>query len=205
MGTRLILPLMMFGKLRNHWHIEGEFVRKKTKVGEAVYKGGKKKGQKYPVYDWLPDLKPQKVLTGYDGTFTRGKNKGKPKPVFETKNLPYMSTGYFPSANAIYMNTPHGGRRLNDMAEAKLKEWQDWTKRWADGRWTCQKVGTKVVAEMVFYFPDEKIRDTHNAKKLLLDSLEGIIHENDMWILDRTLDFAIDPDFPRIEIDFFTL
>lgn len=199
--NKLTLPLQMWGKLRNHWHVEGEFVRKKVQVGTAVYKSGKKKGQEYPLYDWVIDLKPQKVQVG-ETIISRGKNKGQTKPVYETKKQPYYSTGYFPSANAIYMNTG-GGRRLNDMAEAKLNEWKGYAERWAAGQWDCQKVGTKVIAEMTFYLPDEKIRDTHNAKKLLLDALEGVIHENDMWILDRTIDFHFDPKFPRIEINFF--
>jgi Holliday junction resolvase RusA-like endonuclease len=201
MTTKLTLPLQMFGKLRNHWHVEGEFVKKKVQVGTAVYKSGKKKGQEYPVYDWVIDLKPQKVQVG-EKLITRGKNKGRKKPVYETKKSPYYSTGYFPSANAIYMNTG-GGRRLNDMAEQKLQEWKRYTEKWAAGHWECQKNSTKVVAEMTFFLPDEKIRDTHNAKKLLLDALEGVIHENDMWILDRTIDFHFDPKFPRIEINFF--
>lgn len=203
MTTKLVLPLQMWGKLRNHWHVEGEFVKKKVQVGTAVYKSGKKKGQEYPVYDWVIDLKPAKVPIGHK-LITRGKNKGKMKVEFETRKVPYLSTGYFPSANAIYMNVG-GGRRLNDMAEAKLQEWKIYAEKWAAAQWTCQKVGTKVVAEMTFFLPDEKIRDTHNAKKLLLDALEGVIHENDMWILDRTIDFHIDPRFPRIEINFFVL
>ena len=203
MTIKLTLPLQMYGKLRNHWHEEGEFVKKRVQVGTKVYKSGARKGSEYPVYDWVIDMKPQKVQIG-EKPITRGPNKGKMKPVYETKTQPYYSTGYFPSANAIYMNTG-GGRRLNDMAEKKLNEWKDLAAKWAAGYWTCQKIGTKVVAEMTFYLPDEKIRDTHNAKKLLLDALEGVIHENDMWILDRTLNFHFDPNFPRIEINFFVL
>lgn len=198
MTTKLILPLQMWGKLRNHWHQEGEFVRKKVQVGTAIYKTGKKKGQKYPVYEWHIDQKKVKVPKG--DIITRGKNKGQRKMVTELQ--PYYSTGYFPSSNAIHMNAGGGMRRLNPMAEAKLMEWKEAARRWAEGRWECQAVGTKVIAEMTFFLPDDKVRDTHNAKKLLLDALEGIIHENDMWILDRTLDFQYDKACPRIEIDF---
>lgn len=200
MTIKLTLPLQMWGKLRNHWHKEGEFVKKKVQVGTAIYKSGKKKGQEYPVYDWVIDLKPQKIKVG-EQPITRGKNKGKMKPIYETRKEPYYSTGYFPSSNAIYMNVG-GGRRLNEMAEEKLQEWRHLSEIWADGRWECQKVGTKVIADMTFFLPDEKVRDTHNAKKLLLDALQGVIHINDMWILDRTIDFQFDPKFPRIEIEF---
>jgi Holliday junction resolvase RusA-like endonuclease len=206
---RLILPLQMWGKLRNHWHEKGQPVRRKVQVGEKVYKTGKKKGQKYPVYDWVIDLKKQKVKIG-EREITRGAKKGQTIPVFETKLLPHESTGYFPSANAIFINNNSGRgggmKRLNPMAEDKLKEWKELSEQWVKrNKWTKQDVGVKVVANMVFYLPDEKMRDTHNAKKLLLDALEGVIHENDMWILDRTIDFHFDADNPRIEIDFSIL
>lgn len=203
MATKLVLPLMMFGKLRNHWHIEGEYVRKKVKVGTAIYKSGKKQGQPYDLFDWVIDKKKRKVKVG-EAEVKRGRRKGQIQDITETQLLPYISTGYFPSSNAIYMNVG-GGRRLNQMAQDKLTEWQELTRRWAAGQWETQEVGTKVVADMVFYLPDEKVRDTHNAKKLLLDSLEGIVHENDMWILDRTIDFKFDPKFPRIELEFWIL
>jgi Holliday junction resolvase RusA-like endonuclease len=201
MSIKLTLPLQMWGKLRNHWHEEGEFVKKRVQVGTSIYKSGKKKGQEYPVYEWRIDMKPQKVKVG-ERIVTRGKDKGKTVPVYETKRIPYTSTGFFPSSNVINRNSTHG---LNEMAKNKLEEWRKLTELWAANYWECQKVGTKVIANMTFYFPDEKIRDTHNAKKLLLDALGGIIHENDMWILDRTIDFHVDASFPRIEIEFFVM
>lgn len=198
----LILPLMMYGKLRNHWHEENKPVKKRVVVGEGIYKSGKKKGQKYPIYKWVVDTKKEKVITGFDGVFRSGKNKGEPKPVYETLEVPYKSTGFYPSENAIYFNLG-GGKRLSPMAEEKLADWHRRAVKWQiENKWICQTVGTKVIAEMTFYFPDKKMRDTHNAKKLLMDSLENAIHENDMWIVDRTIDFMIDEKNPRIEINF---
>ncbi|QFR56365.1 endodeoxyribonuclease [Bacillus phage 049ML001] len=201
-GEILVLPLMMFGKIGNKWHEPGKSVRKRIKTGETTYKTGAKKGQVKPVYEWVADLKKKKVVTGYK-EITRGKNKGQMKPIYETILSDYESTGFYPSANAIYMNTFGGSRRLTPAAEGKLLEWKNLAARWAEkNNWEQGKIGEKVVIEMTFYLPDDgKTRDTHNAKKLLLDALEGVIHENDMWMIDRTIDFHFVKENPRIELE----
>ncbi|CAA66505.1 unnamed protein product [Bacillus phage SPP1] len=120
----LVLPLMMFGKVGNKWHEPGVPVRKRIKTGETTYKTGPKKGQVKPVYEWVADLKKKKVVVGHK-EITRGKNKGQMKPIYETILSDYESTGFYPSANAIYMNTFGGSRRLTPAAEGKLLEWKN--------------------------------------------------------------------------------
>lgn len=203
MATKLILPLMMYGKVGNYWHEQGKPIRKKVKVGEEPYKTGARVGQMRPIYEWVVATKKKKVLVGFEGVYKSGKNKGEPKPVYKTKDMPIDSTGIFPSENRIHVSLRGGARRLHPAAEARLDGWAALTRHWAEANnWVRGEVGAKVVANMTFFLPDDKIRDTHNAKKLLLDSFEGIIHENDMWILDRTEDFHFDELFPRIEIEF---
>jgi Holliday junction resolvase RusA-like endonuclease len=200
--SKLVLPLMMFGKVGKKWHEPGQYVKKHVRVGETTYKSGARKGQARNLYEWVTDVKKQKVQIG-EKEITRGPNKGKMKPIYETKEIPYMSTGFYPSANAIYMNTFGGSRRLTPAAEGKLLEWKNLAARWAEqNNWEQGKIGEKVVLEMTFYLPDDgKTRDTHNAKKLLLDALEGVIHENDMWMIDRTIDFHFVKENPRIELE----
>lgn len=201
-GDVLVLPLMMFGKVGNMLHEPGQPVKKRTKVGETTYKTGAKKGQMKPIYEWIPVLKKKKIVTDYK-EITRGKNKGQMKPIYETVLRNVQSTGFYPSANAIYMNTFGGARRLTPAAEGKMMEWRELASKWAEeNNWTMGRIGEKVVVQMAFYLPDDgKIRDTHNAKKLLLDALEGVIHENDMWIIDRTIDFHFVEENPRIELE----
>lgn len=174
------------------------------KVGEEPFKTGARKGKMRPIYDWVVATKKVKEVVAYDGVFKSGKNKGKPKPVYKTKEKLIESTGVFPSENRIHVTLRNGSRRLIPAAEERLKSWHDMASVWAvENLWTLQEEGTKVIAEMTFYLPDDKVsRDTHNAKKLLLDSLEGVIHENDMWILDQTIDFHFDKKNPRVEIEF---
>lgn len=58
----------------------------------------------------------------------------------------------------------------------------------------------KIKTDWTYYFPDNRIRDTHNSFKIPLDSMEGIVYRNDYWVLVNILDFIIDKDNPRVEI-----
>lgn len=203
---KLILPLMMFGKDKNQWHEAGLPVRERKIIGYDTYKTGEKKGKRKAVYDWVTKTHKRRVVVGYDGVYTRGKNKGKPKPIYETKDVPIMSSGFYPTVNHIYLNANFsggGGRRLKPIAENHLNKWKDYAIEWQnDTEWVTQSRPVKVAIDLVFYLPSGK-KDTHNAKKLLLDALEGIVHEDDYFILDRTIDFSIDEDNPRIEVDIY--
>jgi crossover junction endodeoxyribonuclease RusA len=57
--------------------------------------------------------------------------------------------------------------------------------------------------DLYFYFPDKRIRDSHNCIKLLMDALQGILFVNDYYIMPRVQDVRLDRDNPRIEIVFF--
>jgi Holliday junction resolvase RusA-like endonuclease len=194
----------MYGKNDNQWHEEGQPVKEYRIVGYDVYKTGEKKGKKKPIREWVLKTQKRKVIIGYDGIYTRGKNKGEPKPIYETKELPIPSTGFFPSVNHIYMSANFrggGGRRLKQIAEDHLNKWKEIAIEWKEENgWETKKASTKVVVNLFFYLPKGK-KDTHNAKKLLLDALEGVIHEDDYFILDRTIDFEIDEVEPRIELE----
>lgn len=202
----LVLPLLMFGKNDTQWHAIGEPVKERYIKEYTVYKTGKKVGKQKPIYDWRVKLVKRKTIVGYNGVFTRGKQKGEPKPIYETREVPVPSTGFFPSVNHIYMNGHFrggGGRRLKPIAENHLFKWKEIASKWQEeNEWITQKGPVKVVIDLVFYLPSGQ-KDTHNAKKLLLDALEGIVHENDYYLLDRTLDFAVDDDSPRIEMDIY--
>ena len=202
----LVLPLLMFGKNDSQWHEIGEPVKERYIKEYTVFKTGKRAGQKKPVYDWRIKLVKRKTIVGYNGVFTRGKNKGEPKPIYETREVPVPSTGFFPSVNHIYLNGKFrggGGRRLKPIAEEHLFKWKDIATKWKEeNNWITQKGPTKVAIDLIFYLPSGQ-KDTHNAKKLLLDALEGVIHENDYFLLDRTLDFGIDDDCPRIEMNIY--
>lgn len=61
----------------------------------------------------------------------------------------------------------------------------------------------KVVVRLWFFFPDKRRRDTHNALKALLDALEdGGIYADDKTALPQIMDYQVDRQNPRIEIEF---
>ncbi len=104
-----------------------------------------------------------------------------------------------PSVNAMYMNTKYGKR----IRTKKAREWfsqaeyiirnameiQGWT----------TTVKTKVVVEVMIYWPDNRKRDADNIGKSLNDALEHAgVFDNDRWALPRYIDFAVDKENPRV-------
>lgn len=67
-------------------------------------------------------------------------------------------------------------------------------------KWKCLPLGVKVVMELYAFWPDERKRDMSNLHKLLPDALEGIIYENDRYVLVSDMDFTVDTKHPRVEI-----
>ncbi|MEJ8548426.1 RusA family crossover junction endodeoxyribonuclease [Brevibacillus borstelensis] len=63
----------------------------------------------------------------------------------------------------------------------------------------------KLVAEVMIYWPTKRKRDVENVGKLLWDALEGIVYENDRWLLPRYMDFTVDKHNPRVEIRFYRM
>lgn len=125
------------------------------------------------------------------------------------KELTLTIHGVAPSVNHMYRNFNNHGRRMRVLSS----DAETWSyavsmlakKEVRDTGWTMAKKGEKVVAEVEVYWPDRKRRDVENLGKLLWDSLEGIVYEDDSWILPRYMDFAVDRENPRIEIKCYRL
>ena len=105
-----------------------------------------------------------------------------------------------PSVNNCYRNVTVNRRILT----AKGKAWQHEVQYIAKAeakrqKWSFSK-GEKLVMELWFYWPDKRKRDTHNSHKLLLDTLESILYENDCMVLARDMDFMLDRNNPRVEV-----
>lgn len=108
-----------------------------------------------------------------------------------------------PSVNHCYRNVMRNGK----ISRALSREASDWKKQagWLalaeakSKKWNCLPVGVKVVMELYVYWPDERKRDMNNLHKLLPDALEGIIFENDQYVLIRDMDFTVDRKHPRVE------
>lgn len=110
--------------------------------------------------------------------------------------------GTAPSVNHMYANTKFGKRVLKKGA----KEWYNdviWSARLWSRQNNWSTATEKVIVRLWFYFPDNRKRDTHNALKALLDALEDAqIYSNDRYALPQIVDWQVDRDNPRIEIEF---
>lgn len=110
----------------------------------------------------------------------------------------FILYGTIPSVNHMYMNT----RKLRPEAEVWKEETILLASNWR--RKNGWKTATgKVIVRLWFYFPDRRKRDTHNGLKILLDALEDArIYENDRYALPQIMDFEVDRENPRVEIEF---
>jgi len=67
-------------------------------------------------------------------------------------------------------------------------------------------VDSKTIVRLWFYYPDRRRRDAHNGLKILMDAFEDAgIYTDDRYALPRIMDYAIDREDPRLEIEFETV
>jgi len=60
---------------------------------------------------------------------------------------------------------------------------------------------TKVVMRVWIWWANKRRRDADNIFKILSDSLTGIAYVDDCMVLPRVMDFSVDTQNPRIEIE----
>lgn len=113
--------------------------------------------------------------------------------------------GIAPSVNHMYRNAVVRGRRMKILTPV-AKNWIEDTilraNQWRTvNQWSM--ASGKVVVRLWYYFPNKQRRDTHNTLKALLDALEmAHIYEDDKYALPQIMDFQVDRENPRIEIEF---
>lgn len=91
---------------------------------------------------------------------------------------------------------------LDEWAKAHKEKLQKEAISWVKNTgWKCTE-GVKVIAKTSVFWNDNRKKDTHNLTKLIFDALEGIIYDNDYYVLVQFMDFQIDKKDPRIEIEF---
>lgn len=101
----------------------------------------------------------------------------------------------------MYYNKRGGGRGLKTVATDYIRDSRALLNQAVeDQRWTVPDKHVWLYVDMVFYFPDRKIRDSHNCLKLLLDVMQGIVYENDYVILPRIQSVEYDKENPRVEL-----
>lgn len=118
----------------------------------------------------------------------------------KTKAL-YVDLPIPPSVNGMYFNTKHGGKRLTSKAQSYTRDARALLNLAVDEQdWTKPSSKMWLYVDMVFYFPDRRIRDSHNCLKLLMDVMQGIVFTNDYIALPRIQSVEYDKDHPRVEL-----
>ena len=127
------------------------------------------------------------------------------EPLYPNQKIKF-STPVPPSINHMYVNVGRGSKRLTQQAKDFIRDSQN-AARIAMKNCGCKKDKESVwyVMDLYFYFPDKRIRDSHNTLKILTDSLEGLIFSNDYFLLPRIQYVCLDRDNPRLEIIFYPL
>jgi len=101
----------------------------------------------------------------------------------------------------MYLNTKGGGKRLNKNAEEYVRISRGLINQAVeDTGWKMSTDSTWFYADMIFYFPDHVVRDSHNMLKMLFDVLQGAIFKNDYYAMPRIFAVELDAKNPRVEV-----
>lgn len=108
-----------------------------------------------------------------------------------------------PSVNHMYQSAGRG-RRLTKAAQDYIKTAQDICKKaMKEQGWKKDNPHVWYVMDLYYYFPDKRVRDSHNTLKLLTDCLEGLLFANDYFLLPRIQYVTLCREDPRLEIIYY--
>ena len=104
-------------------------------------------------------------------------------------------TGAPISTNSCYRHS----RNITYLTPKARKLRKDYTTQ-AQQQWKKPPLKTELFIDIILYFGDKRKRDWDNYHKLSMDSLEGVVFENDCQIKEATVHKEYDKENPRIEI-----
>ena len=119
----------------------------------------------------------------------------------DPKKYLHMSLPVPPSVNGLHYNTRGGGKRLTYKAVNYTRDARALIAMHVeDTGWVAPPKGVWLYIDMVFYFPDRRVRDASNCLKLLLDVMQGLVYTNDYIALPRIQSVEYDKENPRVEL-----
>lgn len=122
------------------------------------------------------------------------------KPKHPNKSLK-LSLPLPPSVNHLHWNTKGGGKRLTTKATNYIRDSRGLINlAIEEQRWLKQSKNTWLYVDLVFFMPDRRIRDSHNMLKLLLDVMQGVVYDNDYYVMPRIQSVEYDTNYPRVEV-----
>jgi crossover junction endodeoxyribonuclease RusA len=118
----------------------------------------------------------------------------------------FVIPGTPPSVNHMYVRFLDRKGRVHRRPSREAERWKEaiaWAARAAKLRhgWRCVPSGRKVVVKIWVFWPDNRRRDSDNIWKILLDGLKGQLFEDDRWVLPRVMDWQVDRQYPRVEVE----
>lgn len=106
-----------------------------------------------------------------------------------------------PSVNHMYIHTKRGEKILTKRAKRYTEDAQALIYMAIDKQgWKIPERELWMYADIGVYMPDRILRDSHNLLKLSLDVMEGLVFENDYFIMPRIQTVEYSKECPRIEI-----
>jgi crossover junction endodeoxyribonuclease RusA len=105
-----------------------------------------------------------------------------------------------PSVNHMYM-TVRGSRQLKPKYKVLFLDLQEEMDKEIRKQGWRPTYKTFLIAKMRFYMDSNRIKDNHNMFKFLFDVMDGILYDDDYYILPQVLDIQVDKDNPRIEFE----
>lgn len=106
-----------------------------------------------------------------------------------------------PSINHMYHNKRNGTKVLTRVACDFIRDARAMINlAMEEQNWLKQEHAVWLYADIMVYMPDRKIRDTHNMLKILMDTLQGCVFDNDYFVLPRIHGAELDTIDPRIEV-----
>ena len=96
------------------------------------------------------------------------------------------------------------GRRMRVPSKA-TKDWTKFARDAAESAMRDQQfpyiTDEKVILRYWVFWPDKRKRDCANLLKVALDALEGVVYNNDRYVLPRAIDYSSDKGDARIELE----
>lgn len=114
-----------------------------------------------------------------------------------------VKVGVTPSINHMYI-FGKGHKTLTKEAKTYIQDTQNvCAEAMRQCKWKKEESGVWYYMDLYFYFPDKRIRDSHNCIKLLLDSLQGLLFHNDYFVMPRIQHVCLNREEPHIRIEFY--
>ena len=111
-------------------------------------------------------------------------------------------TGSPLSTNHIYRRARYGGMYMTTEGKALKEKWA-WE---AKSQWKLPIIkATSISLSALIFWGDKRKRDLDNANKLMIDSLTGIVYEDDKLIDELIVRREYDKKNPRVEVVIATL